>query len=260
MKVVILCGGMGTRFREETRDKPKPMIEIGGRPMLWHVMRIYAHYGFKEFVLALGYRGDVIKDYFLNYHYLSSDFTLDLSNASDITFHESDQEVDWKVTLADTGLSTMTGGRIRRVQRYIGDETFMVTYGDGLADINIKDLQAFHYRSKCIGTVTGVQMPSNFGLIDVDSEGIATRFREKPMLDGWVNGGFFVFEPAFFDYLTGDDCILEREPLQRLARESQVAVYRHSGYWQCMDHYGDYARLNEAATNEHAPWAVWERT
>ncbi|MFC1641299.1 glucose-1-phosphate cytidylyltransferase [Myxococcota bacterium] len=259
MKVVILCGGLGTRFREETRDRPKPMIEVGGKPILWHVMRTYAHYGFREFVLCLGYRGEVIKNYFVNYHVLSNNCTVRLGSDHAVVVHDDAQAQDWSVTLVDTGAATMTGGRIARIRPYVGHERFLATYGDGVADIDLPELLRFHEAHGASATMTGVRVAANFGFIDVDSTGRVTGFREKPILESLVNGGFFVFEPDVFEYLDGDACVLEREPLQRLAADRKVVVYPHCGFWQCMDHYGDYAKLNEAASTDRPPWAVWQR-
>jgi glucose-1-phosphate cytidylyltransferase len=259
MKVVILCGGQGTRLREETEYKPKPMVEIGQHPILWHIMKIYSAYGFNEFILCLGYKGEVIKDYFYHFKTRNSDFTIEL-NRGKINIHESkgNSENDWQVTLADTGVKAMTGARIKRVQKYISDDTFMLTYGDGLADINIKDLLKFHNSHGKIGTLSGVPPPSRFGELTVLKDEV-TSFREKPKeLGGTINGGFFVFNKGFFDYLSADDgCYLEREPLAKLADNNQLNVYRHGGFWQCMDTYRDYTYLTDLWKSGKPPWKVW---
>jgi glucose-1-phosphate cytidylyltransferase len=258
MKVVILCGGLGTRLREETEFRPKPLAEIGRRPILWHIMKLYAHHGFCEFVLCLGYRGHLIKEYFLNYEALSNDFTIHLGKPKGIRYHGAHEEQGFAVTLADTGQDTMTGGRIRRVQPYIDGDTFMVTYGDGVSDVNIAELAAFHRSHGKIATCTTTRPRSGFGVLDVDDAGAVQRFREKPVLDSWVNVGFLVFDRRIFDYLTGDDCVLEREPLERLAREGQLMAYRHDGFFFCVDTYREYRAINEMWASGQAPWKVWE--
>jgi glucose-1-phosphate cytidylyltransferase len=257
MKAVILCGGQGTRFREVTYDRPKPMIEIGGRPILWHVMQIFSYHDVKDFLLCLGYRGDVIKQYFLNYRYTTSDFTVSLKDHE--TKFLDGQTDDWQVTLLDTGASTMTGGRISRALPSVGDETFFVTYGDGVANIDIRRLLEFHRSHGLVATVTAVRVPSTFGLLDVDSDYRVTEFREKPMVENFVNGGFFVFEPGIATYLGDDTCVLEREPLHRLVKDGQLAAYVHDGYWQCMDHRADFMKLDELARSGPAPWAMWDQ-
>lgn len=257
MKVVILCGGQGTRLREETEFRPKPLVEVGGRPILWHIMKIYAHYGFRDFILALGYKGQMIKEYFLNYEAMNNDFTIELGNGGRITYHGAHEEQGLSVTLADTGLETMTGGRIKRLRKYVEDETFMVTYGDGLADIDVTDLVRFHRSHGRIATVTVVRPPSRFGVVSVDESGMVRHFAEKPTLDGWVSAGFFVFEPGIFRYLADDSTVLEREPLETLARESQLVGYRHEGFFFAMDTYREYRVLNEMWARGEAPWTVW---
>ena len=255
IKVVILAGGYGTRLREETVFRPKPMVEIDGRPILWHIMKIYAHYGFKDFLICSGYKGEVIKEYFLNYEYMHNDFTVELGTSRRVV-HDGGKQPDWRVTIADTGLTTQTGGRLLRVRRYLNEQTFMLTYGDGVADVDIRELLAHHRRCGRIATVTGVRPSSRFGELRIDGD-LAVAFNEKPQVsEGWINGGFFLFEPGIFDYLTGDDCILERDPLERLAVEGQLAVYRHTGYWRCMDTYRDVEGLNQD-WREGAPWKVW---
>src|SRR5580704_5385880 len=227
MKVVILCGGLGTRLREETEFRPKPMVEVGGRPILWHIMKTYAHHGFREFVLCLGYRGNMIKEYFLNYEAMNNDFTISLGQESRLSFNGAHQEQDFRVTLADTGQETMTGGRIKRIENYIDGDTFLVTYGDGLANVNITELLAFHKSHGKAATVTTVHPQSRFGVLDTASDGKVLAFNEKPRADGWVNAGFQVFNRTVFDYIAGDSCILEREPMERLAAEGQLRAYRH---------------------------------
>src|SRR5690348_16153547 len=216
MKVVILCGGQGTRLREETEFRPKPLVDVGQRPILWHIMKLYSHYNFREFVLCLGYRGNMIKEYFLNYEAVINDFTISLSSHHRIVYHDAHDEQDFQVTLADTGLNAMTGGRIMRAWRYIDGDTFMVTYGDGLSNVNIKALVEFHQQHGRLATVTAVQPSSRFGILDLDQDRVVS-FAEKPKLEGWSSAGFFVFNRKILDYLGGDDCILEREPLERLA-------------------------------------------
>jgi len=258
MKVVILCGGLGTRLREETEFRPKPMVEVGGRPILWHIMKIYAQHGFKDFVLCLGYRGNMIKDYFLKYEAMNSDFTVCLGALSSIAYHNGHQEQDFRVTLADTGLDTMTGGRVKRVARYLPDDSFLLTYGDGLSDVNIRDVVAFHQSHGKLATVTTVRPVSRFGVLDLSDEGCVANFAEKPQVEGWINAGFGVFQRQVLEYLTGDDCILEREPLERLAAEGQLMGYRHSGFFYAMDTYREYEALNKMWNSGDAPWKVWK--
>ena len=254
MKVIIFCGGKGTRLREETEFKPKPMVEIGGVPILWHVMHRYARYGFKEFVLPLGYRGDVIKQYFHDYKIRNSDFTIDLSTGN-TTIHEAPVAVDWKVTMCDTGEDTEKGARIKRVAKHLGSGPFMATYGDGVADIDIPDLIRFHKEQGKMVTFTGVRMPSRFGTVCTNDCGEIESWQEKPVLNQYTNCGFFVFEPEFLEYLTEDEhCDLEKAPLERLAREGQLAMYQHGGFWQCMDTLRDYQLLNSIWEKGNAPW------
>jgi len=257
MKVVILCGGQGTRLREETEFRPKPMVEIGQRPILWHIMKLYSHHGFREFILCLGYRGSFIKEYFLKYEAMNNDFTISLGSRQRITFHDAHDEQDYQVTLADTGLETMTGGRVRRVHPHIDGDTFLVTYGDGVADVDIRALVNFHHQHGRLATVTAVRPASRFGVLDVDEDDKAVRFAEKPLLEGWASAGFFVFNRRVLSYLGGDDCILEREPLDRLAAEGELMVYRHEGFFFAMDTYREYKLLNELWEQGAAPWKVW---
>ena len=257
MKVVILCGGQGTRLREETEFRPKPLVNIGQRPILWHIMKLYAHYGLTEFVLCLGYRGLMIKEYFLHYNAMTNDFTMSLGSSSEIAYHEAHGEQDFQVTFADTGLETMTGGRIERAKRYVDGSTFLVTYGDGLADVDIGALLSFHRDHGRLATLTAINPTSRYGLLDVDSSGRVWRFREKPQLAGRVNAGFFAFERPVFDYLDGDDCVLERGPLERLAADGQLLAYKHDGFFFAMDTYREYQALNELWNSGQAPWKVW---
>jgi glucose-1-phosphate cytidylyltransferase len=256
MKVVILCGGQGTRLREETEYRPKPMVEVGGMPIVWHIMKTYAHYGFNEFILCLGYKGDFIKQYFLNYEFLNNDFTVNLGDKSDFKIHSKKDREDWRVTLVDTGEHTLTGGRIKRIQSYIGDEQFMVTYGDGVANVNIDKLVHFHRSKGKVATLTGVHPPSRYGLVETDDHGEVIQFKEKPLMDEMVSAGFFVFDSAIFDYIPDEDCMLEREPFESLAAKRQMTLYHHEGYWQCMDTYRDFIELNEVWSRD-APWKVW---
>jgi glucose-1-phosphate cytidylyltransferase len=257
VKVVILCGGLGTRLREETEFRPKPLVEIGSRPVLWHIMKAYAHYGFQQFVLCLGYRGNMIKDYFLNYEAMNSDFTITLGQKSQILLDGAHQEQGFQVTLADTGLETMTGGRIKRIAKYVGKDTFMATYGDGISDVNIGRLLEFHRSHGRLATLTSVRPVLRFGAVEIGEESRVLEFMEKPVSEGWINAGFFVFNPGIFDYLTGDDCILERGPLERLAREGQLAAYRHEGFFYAMDTYRDYQHLSQIWASGKAPWKIW---
>ncbi|MBI4662357.1 MAG: glucose-1-phosphate cytidylyltransferase [Verrucomicrobia bacterium] len=256
MKVVILAGGLGTRLSEETVLKPKPMVEIGGRPILWHIMKSFAAYGFTEFVVALGYKGEVIKDYFLNYRHRSRNLTVRLGSG-EITVHEADSE-DWTVHLLDTGYDTQTGGRVKRAAQFIGKEPFMLTYGDGVCDVNISSLLDFYRKHKKLAAVTAVRPPARFGSMALEDERVA-RFEEKPQLgEGYINGGFFVLDPGIAEYIAGDATIWEREPMERLAEEGQMLAYRHGGFWQCMDTLRD-VRLLEALWQEgRAPWKVWK--
>jgi glucose-1-phosphate cytidylyltransferase len=255
MKVVLLAGGLGTRLREETEYRPKPMVEVGGRPLLWHICKNFAHFGLNEFVVCTGYKGEMIKEYFLNYEARMNDFTIHLGPQSYVEYFADHGEVDWTVTLADTGATTMTGGRVKRVARHL-DGPFIVTYGDGLADVDIAKLVAFHRSHGRLATVTTVRPLSRFGVMDLGTEGVVQRFREKPQTDDYVNAGFFVFEPQFLDYLT-DDCVLEVEPLEALANEGQLVAYRHDGFWQPMDTYRESTMLNEMWDSGNAPWKVW---
>lgn len=252
MRVVILAGGLGTRLQEETVVKPKPMVEIGERPILWHIMKIYAAYGFREFVVALGYKGEVIKDYFVNYRHRASNLTLRL-RTGEIGIRDSDAE-DWTVHLLDTGLYTQIGGRVKQAARFIGDEPFMLTYGDGVGNVNIHELLAFHQGHGRLATVTAVRPPARFGSISFNGDMVA-RFEEKPQTSaGWINGGFFVLEPGVVDYIEGDDTIFEQGSLDQLAEDGQLAAYRHNGFWQCMDTLRDVRLLESLWQGGNAPW------
>lgn len=253
--VVILCGGMGTRLREETEYKPKPLVEIGGRPVLWHIMKIYAQYGFHEFILCLGYKGHAIKEYFLNYEMMSSDCSVCLGKKNKIMFQSNHAEQDFNIIMVDTGLRTMTGGRIKRIEQLINTDQFMVTYGDGLADINITELLKFHNSHGKVATLTATRPPSRFGILDLTEQGRVKRFREKVKTE-WINGGFFVFNRSIFDYLT-EDCILEQEPMKAISEDQQLMAYRHDGFWIGMDTYREYEMLNKMWDDGQAPWKVW---
>lgn len=256
MKVVILCGGLGTRLREETEFRPKPMVEIGGRPILWHVMKSYAYYDFTDFVLCLGYKGDIIRDYFLNYEIRNRDVTITLGSRN-LEIHNDHTESGWRVTLADTGEKTLTGGRLKRVAPYLNGQRFMVTYGDGVAAIDIKSLVAFHEKHGKLGTVTAVRPSSRFGELSIEN-GMVQVFKEKPQVhEGWINGGFFVFQREVLDLIAGDEESLEQGLLVKLASMKELSVYEHPGFWQCMDTYREMELLNEMWRNGKAPWAVW---
>jgi glucose-1-phosphate cytidylyltransferase len=255
MKVGILAGGLGTRLSEETTVKPKPMVEIGGKPILWHIMKTYASFGFNEFVIALGYKGDVIKDYFLNYHHRSRSLTIDLKTGR-ITTHNQDGE-DWIVHLLDTGNDTQTGGRVRQVAEFIGEETFMLTYGDGVSNIDIRRLLDFHRAHGKFATLTAVHPPARFGQMQFDGDQVSN-FEEKPQLgEGWINGGFFVLEPAIKKFITSDMQPWEREPMEQLANEGQLMAYRHNEFWQCMDTLRDVQHLEKFWQEGNAPWKCW---
>jgi len=258
LAVVLLCGGLGTRLREETEFKPKAMVEIGGRPIMWHIMKHYRHYGARRFVLCLGYKGDVIREYFLNYPLYNSDFSVDFATG-DVEPMSNECEEDWKVVLAETGRDTLTGSRIRRALRYIEGDTLLATYGDGVADIDLDRLLAHHRASGRLATVTAVRPSSRFGELSID-DNLVTRFREKPQVaEGWINGGFFVFDKRAFDRVRPDENVpLEEAVLETLAGEGQLAVYKHHGFWQSMDTYREMTLLNEMWASGRAPWNVWQ--
>lgn len=257
MKVVILAGGFGTRLSEETDIRPKPMVEVGGKPILWHIMKIYSNYGYKDFIICCGYKGYLIKEYFINYVKHMCDITVDLKSG-DINVHKNYSE-DWNVTLVDTGLNTMTGGRIKRVKDYIGNERFLLTYGDGVADINIKELVEFHKDNCNLATVTSVQPSGRFGALKISKNNKVESFIEKPSGDGaWINGGFFVCEPIVIDYIEGDKTVWEKEPLESLANKGFLQAYKHYGFWKPMDTLRDKTELEALWANGKAPWKVWE--
>lgn len=257
MKVVILCGGLGTRIKEETENNPKPMLKIGEKPILWHIMKTYAHSGFHDFILCLGFRGEVIKQYFFNYDILANDFTIELGTR-DITIHNRDDESRWHVAMIDTGADTMTGARVKRVEPLVDGDLFMVTYGDGVADLDVQQLLAFHRSHGKIGTVLGVIPPSRYGELAIEGDRVLS-FREKPSdSDRLINGGFFIFDRRFFDYLSPDEgCTLEKEPLENLASDGELMVFKHRTFWQCMDTYRDYKYLNDLWAKENPPWKTW---
>lgn len=257
MKVVILAGGAGTRLSEETGTRPKPMVEIGGRPILWHIMKIYSHYGFNDFIICLGYKGFMVKEYFYHYFLHSSDVTIDFTSNRN-RYHTTNVE-PWKVTLVDTGTDTMTGGRLKRIEKYVGASTFMMTYGDGLSDVNVKHLLQFHKKNKKTATITAVQPLGRFGALDFNGNGKVRKFIEKPRGDNaWVNGGFFVLEPAIFDLIENDSTVWEKRPLQELASEGQLIACKHEGFWKPMDTLRDKNEFEILWREGRAPWKIWE--
>lgn len=257
MKVVILAGGLGTRLSEETDLKPKPMVEIGCRPIIWHIMKLYSHYGFNDFVICLGYKGYLVKEYFANYFLHQSDVTIDLKN-NKMENHSCNAE-PWRVTMIDTGVDTMTGGRIKRIQKFVGNETFMMTYGDGVSDVNIEQLLKYHREQKKYVTVTAVQPAGKFGALDLNQYNTVKSFCEKPKGDGaWINGGFFVLEPEIFNFIKDDKVFWEREPLENIASENQLTAFKHSGFWRPMDTLRDKRELDDLWNNNKAQWKVWK--
>ena len=257
MKVVILAGGFGTRISEESHLRPKPMIEIGGMPILWHVMKQYSHYGFNDFVICCGYKQNLIKEYFADYFLYRSDVTFDFTDSGSMTVHNNVAE-PWKVTLVDTGLNTMTGGRVKRVAKYLENETFMLTYGDGVSDVNIKELFDFHKKHGKKATITAVNVGQKFGVIDVENDGKIAAFREKQEADGsLINGGFMVLEPSVIDYIDGDETVFEKTPLESLVRDGELMAYTHKGFWQCMDTQRDKQLLEKLWEEKRAPWKLW---
>lgn len=259
MKVVILAGGFGTRISEESHLRPKPMIEIGGKPILWHIMKIYSHYGFNDFIICLGYKGYYIKEYFAHYFLHESDVTFDFTKGNERIIHQNTAE-PWKVTLVNTGIDTLTGGRVKRVQPYIGNEPFMLTYGDGVSDINIRELVEFHKSHGKIATVTSTQPSGRFGALDLTAQNQVKGFQEKPKGDGsWINAGFFVLQPEVFNYIDDDQTIFEKEPLEELALEGQLMARKHEGFWQPMDTLRDKNNLEELWVKDSAPWKVWDK-
>jgi len=255
MKVVILAGGLGTRLAEETDIIPKPMVKIGGKPILWHIMKIYAYFGFNEFIIALGYKSEIIKDFFMKYHFISNSFTVN-TRSGELTEH-SEMKDNWIVHLVDTDLETMTGGRIKRLAKWLADQTFMMTYGDGVSNVNLKDLLRFHRSHGKLATVTAVRPPARFGEMVFDGDKII-KFTEKPKIEeSWVSGGFFVLEPEVLNYIEGDDTHWEREPLERLSGDGQLIAYRHDGFWQCMDNIRDLRYLRKLWDKDNAAWKLW---
>ncbi|MHB8261236.1 MAG: glucose-1-phosphate cytidylyltransferase [Bacteroidia bacterium] len=257
MKVVILAGGLGTRISEETDLRPKPMVEIGGMPILWHIMKIYSYYGFNEFIICLGYKGYMVKEYFANFFLHHADVTFDLSK-NEMQIHKSNSE-NWKITLVDTGKDTLTGGRVKRIQSYVNNETFMLTYGDGVSNVNISNLIETHRKNNKYVTVTAIQPSGKFGALNIGMNNEVHSFFEKPKGDGsWINGGFFVCQPQLFNYLTDDSCVLEQSPLENLAKDNQLIAYKHDGFWKPMDTLKDKQDLNEFWNNGKAEWKVWK--
>lgn len=258
IKVVILCGGLGARMKEETEFRPKPLVNVGDKPILWHIMKLFSFYGFKNFILCLGYKGDLIKEYFLKFRAINNDFTISTGNDPNLTFYDGKGDYDWHVTLANTGIDTHTGGRIKLIEKYIDKETdyFFVTYGDGLSDINLKALLGFHEEKQLIGTMTGVHPISRYGVIDHKGETIYA-FQEKPLLDGYINGGFFVFDKNIFKYLSGSS-VLETDTIPELIADKQIGLYQHHGFWRSIDTFKDAQTLNSMYNNMVRPWVVWE--
>jgi glucose-1-phosphate cytidylyltransferase len=256
MKAVLLAGGLGTRMREETEFRPKPMVEIGGRPVLWHIMKILGSQGITEFIICAGYKSEYIKNYFYNYGAANLDFTVRLGDQSSTVFHGSHEECDWTVTVVDTGESTMTGGRIKLIENYVKGEAFLVTYGDGIADINLKDLVEFHASHGKTATMTVTQPTSRFGVVEIEDSGLVSSFREKPKANDWINMGYFIFQPDIF-YLLKTDSVLEDAPLRSLASRLELGAFKHTGFWQPMDTYREYLLLNELWSTESAPWKSW---
>jgi len=258
MKTVILAGGFGTRISEESHLKPKPMIEIGDRPILWHIMKIYSHYGFNDFIICLGYKGYVIKEFFADYYLHMSDVTFDFTNGNGMIIHQNVAE-PWKVTLVDTGLNAQTGARVKKIQKYVGDEPFFLTYGDGVSDINISNLLEHHKASRKIATITAIQPGGRFGVLDIDDDNTIRSFIEKAREDGgWINAGFMVLEPGVFDYLSEkDNCVFEREPMINMAKDAQLNAYKYTGFWQCMDTQRDKNALEKLWQSGQAPWKRW---
>lgn len=256
MKTVILCGGKGTRMREETEFKPKPLVEIGGMPILWHIMKIYSHYGYNDFVLCLGYKGNMIKDYFLNFEWFSNDFTLSLGDGCRKTDIHTKSPVNWNITFANTGEETDTGGRVKKIEKYIDGNEFFLTYGDAVADIDIRRLYNYHKVMGKMATVTAVHPSSRFGVLEIDDKGIARSFHEKPAVNGVINGGYFVLNREVFDHMD-DNCNFEKDVLKEISQKGELAVYTDCKYWQCMDTYKEAEEFNKQWNNGHHPWVVW---
>lgn len=258
-KVVILCGGEGTRLREETEFKPKPMVTIGGIPILWHIMKIYSHYGYNDFVLCLGYKGDAIKQFFLTHELMHNDFTIHLGNRKNDIVHRKGDEENWRITFADTGLKAMTGTRVKRIEKYIDGDEFMLTYGDGVSDVNISEILRYHRKKGTVGTLTAVHPHTKFGLVRGSADGLVSDFVEKPVLYDYVNGGFYCFKKEFFDVLSNEDnCVMETDALTKLVPKKQLSLYKHEGFWHAMDTYKDYLDLNRMWDERKTPWKVWK--
>lgn len=255
MKAVILCGGKGTRMREETEYRPKPLVLIGGKPILWHIMKTYSQYGIKDFILCVGYKGDMIKQYFMDMYWRNNDFTLHINGDKKVTFHTEEKE-DWNVTIVDTGLETMTGGRLKSIEKYLDDEDFLMTYGDGVSDINITNLIEYHKEKRTLATLTGVHPMSPFGLLEVE-DGIVSSFKEKPRLKDMINGGFMVLNKKALSYIK-EDCMFEEKPLRALAADYQLAVYEHNGFWTAIDTFKDIEKVNKMWDKGDRPWKIWE--
>ena len=259
MKVVLLAGGFGTRISEESHLKPKPMIEIGGKPILWHIMKEYSYYGLNEFIICCGYKQHIIKEWFANYYLHNSDVTFDFTKEYEMEVHSNVAE-PWKVTLVDTGLNTMTGGRIKRIQPYVGNEPFMLTYGDGVADVNIKELLEFHQSHGKIATMTAVNVGQQFGVLEIDKDRSISKFREKSNADGgMINAGYMVLNPEIFNYIEGDDTVFEKTPIEQVAAEGELMAYVHEGFWKCMDTQRDRQQLEDMISSKNAPWMLWDR-
>lgn len=263
-KAVILCGGQGTRIRGVADNVPKPLVEVGGRPILWHIMKIYSFYGVRKFVLCLGYKGNAIIEYFENYHARTHDFTINIKDRikyfdqSLDNGSKSDIDVnDWEITFAHTGVDTMTGGRLKRIENYIDEDLFFCTYGDGLSDVNIKEVYQYHREKGKTATLIGVHLPTTFGVVESDDDGIIRKFREKPVLPGLINGGFFVFDKKIFDYIDDDQTVLEEAPFRRLVRDEEAALFKYQGFWRCMDTFKDYSTLNAMWKEKQTPWRIW---
>jgi glucose-1-phosphate cytidylyltransferase len=260
-QAVILCGGQGTRIRGVADNLPKPLIPIGGKPILWHIMKTYSFYGIRRFVLCLGYKGEEIIDYFQNYHTRTHDFTMKISDRDRLRFHDTGNEDadvdDWEITFALTGEQTMTGGRLKKIARYIKEDLFFCTYGDGVSDINIRELFDYHWSKGKSATLTGVHLPTTFGIVEADNDGLIKSFREKPVMGGMINGGYFVFHKALFDHIEGDDTVLEDMPMKRLVRNHDLSMYPHEGFWHCMDTLKDHQTLNKMWDHKEAPWKIW---
>ncbi len=257
-QAVILCGGQGTRIRAVSEAIPKPLVEVGDKPIVWHIMKMYAHYGIRRFIMSLGHKGETIVDYFSNYSLRNNDSTIRFGGKERVFRNGGDHDVDnWEITFALTGADTMTGGRLRRIMKYIDQDVFFCTYGDGVADVNLNELHEFHRSRNSVATLTGVHLPTTFGIVEAGEDNTVTSFREKPVLPGFINGGFFVFNSDVFDFIDGDATVLEAEPFRALAKEGKISLFRHGGFWQCMDTYKDYETLNKMWKTGTAPWKVW---